>query len=269
MRWLALAIIVLLTTGAAPVAPVRVEGQVLVISGSLNKAAYSAAKVELDANPNIRVVSLSSSGGDAEAAMDLAELLRTRNLSVRIETVCASSCALYVAPAARELSLGDDALVAFHQMPSPLFRYITSEVVKQDSALTETQRSQRLIALGTMLDRVMARQNRFYRAIGVDPTRIYPTTDIMVDIRDAIKARALPIDFAKVVIVPDADYLTRCMGYPAGPWRRYVSADSVRYARYLGKHVTFIIDGRLYYEGGRLNEKSYGCRGVSVSGPAG
>ncbi len=238
---------------------VIVEDDALVLAGSITKEMLRETRIQLGAHDGVRKVRISSTGGDAEAAMDLALLFREARYEVIVEGLCASSCALYIAPAATKLTIAPGGMVAFHQMPSPLYRYVVTELLKRDPTFGEEERAKRLEALDATLDRIMAKQEAFYRSINIDPRNVFRTTQIQVDLVAALKSRGFAVNVAKLSFVPDRDFLNRCLGYSGTPWKQYTPPDSLKYAALNGWMVAFIIDGKMYYEGKVISTKSYSC----------
>lgn len=245
--------------GRRPPPRVAVEGDALVLGGSISKEMLRETRIQLDAHGEVRKVRISSPGGDAEAAMDLALLFREAGYEVIVEGRCASSCALYIAPAATTLTITPSGLVAFHQMPSPLYRYMITEGLKRASSLDEVERAKRLEALNATLDRIMTRQEAFYRSINIDPRNVFRTTQIQVELAAALKSRGVTVDFATLSFVPDRDFVNRCLGYSGAAWKQYTVQDSINFAAIPGTQFAFIIDGKLYYDGQVISTKSYSC----------
>ncbi|MFA7261766.1 MAG: hypothetical protein WC068_01980 [Caulobacter sp.] len=245
--------------GRHPPPRVAVEGDALVLGGSITKEMLRETRVQLEAHGEVRKVRISSGGGDAEAAMDMALLFREARYEVIVEGLCASSCALYIAPAATSLTIAPSGRVAFHAMPSPLFRYIVTEQLKRDSSLDEVERAKRLEALDVTLDRIMTKQEAFYRSINIDPRNVFRTTQIQVDLVTALKSRGIAVNNATLSFVPDRDFVNRCLGYSGTAWKQYTVQDSINFAALPGTQIAFIIDGKIYYEGKVISTKSYGC----------
>lgn len=248
-------------------APVVVEGDALVLAGTITKEMLRETRIQLGAHDEVRKVRISSGGGDAEAAMDLALLFREARYEVIVEGFCASSCALYIAPAATSLTIAPGGMVAFHQMPSPLFRYLVTEQLKRDPTFGEEERAKRLEALDATLDRIMTKQEAFYRSINIDPRNVFRATQIQVDLIAALKSRGFTVNVAKLSFVPDRDFLTRCLGYSGTAWKQYTPQDSLKYAALNGRMMAFIIDGKMYYEGKVISTKSYGCDAGAAGRP--
>jgi hypothetical protein len=66
-----------------------------------------------------RELVLNSEGGSIEAALDIAEVLQGRNLTMRVEDECNSSCANYFLPLARRIEIGPEAMVLLHGSIDP------------------------------------------------------------------------------------------------------------------------------------------------------
>jgi hypothetical protein len=66
-----------------------------------------------------RELVLNSEGGSIEAALDIAEVLQGRGLTMRVEDECNSSCANYFLPLAKRIEIGPRAMVLLHGSIDP------------------------------------------------------------------------------------------------------------------------------------------------------
>ena len=71
--------------------------------------------------------SVNSYGGDEAAALRMAFFLTNRHTSITVENVCMSACALYILPAAENVNIATNALVAFHPGSPALVEYYESK----------------------------------------------------------------------------------------------------------------------------------------------
>ncbi len=114
-RWLALAWLAVTTWLPAQAAQMAVSGAVLNLSGPL--AAGDGARLAAALTPAVQLLRVNSPGGDLTAALDIADLLRARQLPVSVDGLCAAECAQFLLPAAAGLSINDDSVIALSSGP--------------------------------------------------------------------------------------------------------------------------------------------------------
>jgi len=128
-------------------------GGVLRVTGSIDPGSAARLKVELDARGEyVKHVSLNSPGGALDDAIAMAQMLRERGVTTRVEdgAICASSCPLLLAGGtAREV--GEQAAVGLHQ-----FYTAFDAAIKPAQALADAQMT-------------TARISRHLQEMGVDP----------------------------------------------------------------------------------------------------
>jgi hypothetical protein len=86
---------------------------VLSVSGLFGKEMVDKVAAELDRNPSIRVIHLTSVGGFIDAGQRLAALIKERKLVTYVSAYCKSSCT-FAFLAGRERWLGPDGTLGFH-----------------------------------------------------------------------------------------------------------------------------------------------------------
>ena len=97
----------------APGAGVQRSGDALVFEGRIDTA--SAARfLQLLQEPGVTRVVITSPGGLVSPALDMADAIHERGLSVEVPTACLSSCANYIFPAGRRKLLGRPDAVGWH-----------------------------------------------------------------------------------------------------------------------------------------------------------
>ena len=97
-------------------AKVSVDGSTLHVDGIIIDEAVNEVERQLRAagsNP-IRSLVIRSGGGEGNAGIGFGEIVRDWKLAVTVDHRCMSSCANYVALAARELYVPDGAALGFH-----------------------------------------------------------------------------------------------------------------------------------------------------------
>lgn len=103
-------------SAAEKAASISVRGLEIVYNGYVNEASVKRFEEVLASNAAISATGLrvTSGGGDPEAGLDLAALIRGKKLSVTVEEFCVSACANYLALAGQQLSVPSSAVLAFH-----------------------------------------------------------------------------------------------------------------------------------------------------------
>ncbi|MBY5992607.1 hypothetical protein [Ferrimonas balearica] len=104
-------------------ATLRLEGDTLYFHGatevdSVNRAMMLAERSEV----SISRMVITSGGGDVEAAMVMAHWVRDLELELVVESLCASSCANYLVPAASRVWVSSGAVLGWHgsaTLPQP------------------------------------------------------------------------------------------------------------------------------------------------------
>lgn len=138
------------------------QGTVLRIDGGVGRRFVTDLQAQLDANPGLQRIDISSGGGYANPGLEAARMIRRRNLIVRVHSHCASMCvALWAAAAQRQLQV--DAVIGLHAwnaqceaMPSPQreecryqFQFATAHDASYGAWLRDAGFSQRLLDLQT------------------------------------------------------------------------------------------------------------------------
>lgn len=122
------------------------------------ETAIAFRQAVMTASPPIRWVIVDSPGGAVESALDMAELMRARGMSIYVRGLCASSCANYLFVAAKLKVLGPDAIVGWHGSPA-------SEHI---GGLDELKPPERARAAAIL--RGLARKERdLFARLGLDP----------------------------------------------------------------------------------------------------
>jgi len=159
-----------------------VGGTQLEYIGGISGSATSDLARALDDNRNIRVLQLTSQGGDALVAMQMERLVRSRGLVTYVPRLCASACA-FVFLGGKERYVGLGAQLAFHAA----------------AGLDESPAATARIAAALkswMLDRGVA-PAFVDRAVSTPHTTVWvPTSDELLQAR-VITALTSPLPFAE------------------------------------------------------------------------
>lgn len=91
---------------------------VLSLTGRIDTALAACVAERL--TPDITELVLDSEGGSADAAIDIAERLEGRRLTMRVRRECNSSCANFLLPLAGRLIIEPGALIVLHGSIDPL-----------------------------------------------------------------------------------------------------------------------------------------------------
>lgn len=84
--------------------------------GVIDEDAVKAVSANLV--PTVRRITIRSMGGELDAPLDLAEIIRTRGLGVRVEGPCLSACAAFVFVAARNRYVAPGSVLGLHNSSS-------------------------------------------------------------------------------------------------------------------------------------------------------
>ncbi|MDN2707822.1 hypothetical protein O0880_00150 [Janthinobacterium sp. SUN118] len=158
---------------------------------------------------------VNSDGGDAQAAMLLARLVRQQGLDIAIDTVCTGSCASYVFPAARRkripadgvLALQESAFLRAQARPAQLRRTLVEAGVAAEDLEAETD------ALAAQLADAAALEAAFARDLGIAPAFYRDFRQVAAQ-AEATRQR-FPDQDAAVFWWPAAKRLERCYGIAA------------------------------------------------------
>lgn len=90
--------------------PTPRPGSILEAGGRFDQRHLEAFKEVSDG----ATVTMTSRGGDAGYALDAAEIVERKGLTLRITSLCMSACAESLLPAAKKLILDQEAIIGFH-----------------------------------------------------------------------------------------------------------------------------------------------------------
>lgn len=81
------------------------------ITGHINKQLLEKFK---QMPSDVRVIEITSQGGDTESALEIARLIRKKGYNLEVTKYCLSACAQWLMPAATSVTINDNAIVAMH-----------------------------------------------------------------------------------------------------------------------------------------------------------
>jgi len=152
----------------------RVDSATLQFLGTINSDEFDKFKKQFD--NNVRVLEVTSGGGDTQQALMIAEQLEKVDLTIVVKTWCLSSCANYFFTAARTRII-EKGIVGFHGSisgcPPPAVQSYTDEQIKQMAEQSHVTEDQARVALKNyQLDFEQTWSNRelaFFKRRGVSP----------------------------------------------------------------------------------------------------
>jgi GNAT superfamily N-acetyltransferase len=95
-----------------------VQGQTMLLDGSLSMNAATEVRRTLDAHPDVQIIVMEGPGGRMGPAYEIFQLIRQRRLSTRVERECDSACAVMFLGGVQR-SLGPYGRIGFHQVGFP------------------------------------------------------------------------------------------------------------------------------------------------------
>lgn len=95
---------------------VTVEGETLTYIGGINANGLSALETALQGIPRDRITKIvvNSGGGDTNPGIFIGSIISDLKPALTIETGCFSSCANFIAPAARSITIREGAFLGWH-----------------------------------------------------------------------------------------------------------------------------------------------------------
>jgi ATP-dependent protease ClpP protease subunit len=142
---------------AHPAEPqIAISGQRLLFVGEITRASAAVVRATVSANP-VSGLTINSGGGDVEAALEIAGLIRDKQLDVEVEVWCLSSCANYIFPSGKTKTISTGAIVAWHGSPCHMHYLDTTARGSADPVIREYHAG------------LCKRESEFLRAMGVDP----------------------------------------------------------------------------------------------------
>lgn len=147
--------------GGSPVAPqaepkISQSGAWIIFDGPISRASGERFR-EFATDRTLSGLSINSGGGDVEAALEIGQLVRDRNLEVRVRTWCMSSCANYIFTSGTRKTIEPGAVVGWHGSPSHLYYLDRVGSGSKDPVIRQFNEA------------LARREAAFLRAMGVDP----------------------------------------------------------------------------------------------------
>ncbi|MFN3314151.1 MAG: hypothetical protein ACK46Q_11885 [Hyphomonas sp.] len=149
---------------------------------------------------------ISSTGGEVNQAIFAAYVLKSMALDVEVVGWCVSSCANYIAPAARRLYLDQHSIMYVHGAPQPPDRDRLIEALGRNGLTPDQPRFESVVSDNLMRSELTYRLHNNFR-------REFSVGEGYYDIADIWSARAV-IDKGpgKDLIFVDPDWLKSCLG---------------------------------------------------------
>lgn len=121
----------------------RLDSETLEYRGPIKKGSHAKLMTYLD--DKVKLLRITSCGGVASEAMNMAKELWNRNIHVRVEKVCFSACANYLFLGAKTKSVESGGLLGFHGYASSILRDELKSIFQStliDGKLSNEQRAQ-------------------------------------------------------------------------------------------------------------------------------
>ena len=99
------------TSHAESAKVVRVRDDAVTVIGPLDWDTANTLRSLLD--ERVKIIGISSPGGDWKAAMAIGRIIRSRNVTLYVTNYCLGACSQYVFPAAAMRSVEKDTLITF------------------------------------------------------------------------------------------------------------------------------------------------------------
>ncbi len=132
---------------------VYVDGTDIVLQGATDEVMVREFMRTVKSTPTARAVRITSAGGNGPAAIKIANLIYDRNLIVKVDQYCISSCAQFILASGRKKEIGKDSVVGFHGT---------------STALQQILLRSRLADGAKHFDYAASAEKSLYRKIGVD-----------------------------------------------------------------------------------------------------
>ncbi|SEL40411.1 hypothetical protein SAMN05216359_108190 [Roseateles sp. YR242] len=113
----------LASRGVATVGYVAAKNSIR-IEGRLDASTPGVLSALIATHKHITSLEINSFGGDARAAYEIANIIRTLQLDLEIGEFCMSACANYLIPNARTIST-NDSVIGFHGSPMACYKKIS------------------------------------------------------------------------------------------------------------------------------------------------
>ncbi len=219
---------------AEPPALVERSGSQISVTGYVAAVTVEAVKRELSASDGAKIGTLviESAGADIDPLLDLGRMIHARKMTVQVKRVCAWGCATFLAPAAERLIAPRGSILLFF----PIL-FAQKQLAAQAAGTPDEPKFRDLLE----------RQAAYFREIDVDPDKAYGIGETALVVKAAMAAAGRA---DQPLIVPDPDYLRKCLGISSIEMPDYTIADSSALA-HISQHtpIAFLIDGKIYYEG--------------------
>ena len=193
---------------AAPTGWSRQDAETLVFQGRITEASRDAFSDLID--DATRTVIVTSRGGDADAALDIANAIRDRDLDVVVRGHCISSCANYLFLAGRRKIVEADSFLGFHGTLTSM------NLDRQIARMTEAAQAGGMSAdeitaeaesMRATIEGYRTRESAFAQRIGFEPALLIDTGFERLTAEE--RARLPDGD---PVLFPSAELLARCYG---------------------------------------------------------
>lgn len=195
---------------------IKIVNSTLFIDGQITTESASKITNTLK-QKNINRVSINSLGGDVESAIKISEMIKKEKIDIDVRSICASACANYIFPSAREKYLTAHSLLLWH-----------GSVNSPEKYMVTYGNSRKEILQSPELRKIRSKEIFFYKTIHVGYQLPY-CPQLKPDYQEKFPERwfsYMPSDIAKFGI--------KSVHYASGPsqWVSYARSQHVIFADY-------------------------------------
>lgn len=145
---------------AEPEFELRREQGTVFFKGKISPESAQALIAQLDSGATLIVIS--SEGGSAKDAVDVANAMRRHQVALQVQDYCVSSCANYLFVAAAQKKLMPGAVLGFHGG-------VYAKEVAGKAGAARQKNKQLESAMPASLESIVDESSAFYRSVGFDP----------------------------------------------------------------------------------------------------
>jgi hypothetical protein len=240
---------------AAASAAVARSGGDIRLDGRIDAAALAAVQRLAGQGAPPRALIVTSADAEPDAAMQLGRLVRRHAMEVRVEGLCASFCAFYLAPAARLLTVPAGSMVGFTTILHPAELGIAEALLSHPDTLLIHR--PRLIKLRDQLRPLLDAQAAYFREIGVDGEKAVKIAALM----NGVAQRLRQENSNRLMLVADAGFLKECLGVGEVAGAAPLPGETRNVGGSPRPLVAFVIARRVYHQAAdqRIAASRYNC----------
>lgn len=100
------------------------SNRILFLEGVITRSTSKAVAGAIANFPTLKNLTINSFGGNARAAMEIADTMKSHGMSITVRGFCMSACSIYFIPSATEVIL-DDGVVGMHGRPITCYEQLS------------------------------------------------------------------------------------------------------------------------------------------------